>query len=133
LAEFSNPNQQGSQDNRSLVAMMVLMMVALFGYQYYRLKTNPQPGSPPAASGNASTAPSQPAPTPAPATAVSQTAAPADRPATPTVPVVQATAETSTIIENELYRITFSNRGGQVTSWVLKQLTRTPTASRSIW
>jgi YidC/Oxa1 family membrane protein insertase len=126
VAEFSNPNQQGSQDNRSLVAMMVLMMVALFGYQYYRLKINPEPVSPPTATGNASTAPSQPAPpsalTLAPATAVSQSAAPAAKPATPTVPVVQAAAETSTIIENELYRITFSNRGGQVTSWVLKQL-----------
>jgi YidC/Oxa1 family membrane protein insertase len=122
LAEFSNPNQQGSQDNRSLVAMMVLMMVALFGYQYYRLKINPEPASPPAASGSASTVPSQSAPTAAQATAVSQPAAPAARPATPTVPVVQATAETNTIIENELYRITFSNRGGQVTSWVLKQL-----------
>ena len=28
--------------------------------------------------------------------------------------------ETTTVIENELYRITFSNRGAQVTSWVLK-------------
>ncbi len=106
--------------------MMVLMMVALFGYQYYRLKINPEPVSPPTATGNASTAPSQPAPpsalTLAPATAVSQSAAPAAKPATPTVPVVQAAAETSTIIENELYRITFSNRGAQVTSWVLKQL-----------
>ena len=122
MAEFSNPNQQGSQDNRSLVAMMVVMMVALFGYQYYRLKINPEPVSPPTATGNASTAPSQPAPIAAPATAVSQPTAPAAKTATPTVPVVQATAETSSIIENELYRITFSNRGAQVTSWVLKQL-----------
>jgi YidC/Oxa1 family membrane protein insertase len=121
LAEFSNPNQQGSQDNRSLVAMMVLMMVVLFGYQYYRLKINPEPATP-AASGAASTAPSQPTPTAAPATAVSQSAAPTAKPAAPTVPVVQATAETNTVIENELYRITFSNRGAQVTSWVLKQL-----------
>jgi YidC/Oxa1 family membrane protein insertase len=35
--------------------------------------------------------------------------------------VVQAGAETTTVVENELYRIQFSNRGAQVTSWVLKQ------------
>ena len=34
--------------------------------------------------------------------------------------MVQATAETTTVIENSLYRITFSNRGAQVVSWVLK-------------
>ncbi len=33
---------------------------------------------------------------------------------------MQATAESTTVVENELYRITFSNRGGQVTSWILK-------------
>ena len=33
---------------------------------------------------------------------------------------MQAGAETATVIENELYRITFSNRGAQVTSWILK-------------
>ena len=36
-------------------------------------------------------------------------------------PAVQATAESTTVVENELYRITFSNRGGQVTSWILKR------------
>jgi YidC/Oxa1 family membrane protein insertase len=35
----------------------------------------------------------------------------------------QASAETETIIENGLYRIAFTNRGGQVKSWVLKQYT----------
>jgi len=118
LAEFSNPNQQGGQDNRSLVAMMVLAMAVLFGVQYYHIKT----ASPPAASGTASSAATPPAsPTAAPATPAPQPSA-AAKLAAPTVPVVQATAETNTIIENELYRITFSNRGAQVTSWVLKQL-----------
>jgi YidC/Oxa1 family membrane protein insertase len=36
------------------------------------------------------------------------------------VATVQAAGESSTIVENELYRITFSNRGAQVTSWILK-------------
>ncbi len=33
----------------------------------------------------------------------------------------QATSETETVVENDLYRITFTNRGGQVKSWILKQ------------
>jgi YidC/Oxa1 family membrane protein insertase len=37
------------------------------------------------------------------------------------VPVVQGAAETTTTVENELYKLTFSNRGGQVTSWILKR------------
>jgi len=34
---------------------------------------------------------------------------------------VQASAETETVVENDLYRIAFSNRGAQVKSWILKK------------
>lgn len=33
----------------------------------------------------------------------------------------QAAAESETVIENDLYRITFTNRGAQVKSWILKK------------
>src|SRR6185437_12559331 len=33
----------------------------------------------------------------------------------------QATAESETVIENGLYRITFTNRGAQAKSWILKK------------
>ena len=36
---------------------------------------------------------------------------------------MQAAAESTTVVENELYKITFSNRGGDVTSWILKRQT----------
>lgn len=39
----------------------------------------------------------------------------------PAGPATQATAESTTAVENELYRITFTNRGAQVTSWILKK------------
>ncbi len=42
-------------------------------------------------------------------------------PGTPAAPTVQAAAESTTVIENELYRITFTNRGAQVKSWILKR------------
>jgi YidC/Oxa1 family membrane protein insertase len=33
----------------------------------------------------------------------------------------QASSESETIIENDLYRVTFTNRGGRVKSWILKK------------
>src|SRR5258708_26521815 len=33
----------------------------------------------------------------------------------------QASAETATVVENDLYRITFTNRGTQGKSWILKK------------
>jgi YidC/Oxa1 family membrane protein insertase len=35
----------------------------------------------------------------------------------------QASSETETVVENDLYKITFTNRGGQVKSWILKKFT----------
>ncbi len=32
----------------------------------------------------------------------------------------QASTESETVVENDLYRVTFTNRGGQVKSWILK-------------
>jgi YidC/Oxa1 family membrane protein insertase len=36
---------------------------------------------------------------------------------------LQATSESETVIENDVYRIVFTNRGGRVKSWVLKKYT----------
>jgi len=118
LAEFSNPNQQGGQDNRSLLAMMVVFIAVLVGAQYYHSKMNPEPAP---SSASPSAAPPASAPATAAAPFAPATAQPAvANPAAPAAPVVQASGETTTVIENELYRITFSNRGAQVTSWILK-------------
>ena len=66
-------------------------------------------------------APAQPAPvqtTPVPA--VSAPSIPALAPPAKVLQK-QASSETESVIENDLYRITFSNRGAQVKSWVLKK------------
>jgi YidC/Oxa1 family membrane protein insertase len=124
LAEFKNPNQQGGGDNRSLLVMMLVLVVVFFGLQYFRAKSNPQIASPnpstPATTQSATPASSQsvPAAVPAPLPGVQSS--------TLTVPTVQASAESTTVIENELYRITFTNRGAQVISWILK---RTPSCT----
>ena len=115
MAEFSNPNQQGGQEGRSLMAMMVIFVAVVLGLQIYKAKTLPPPSpAPPIA---ATQTPSQPAP--AASVATPQVAIVAKSSA-PAAPVVQASAESTTVVENDLYRITFSNRGAQVTSWVLK-------------
>jgi YidC periplasmic domain len=124
LAEFSNPNQQGGQDNKSLIAMMFVVIAVLFGAQYYHSKVTPQTSAPAAAISQASASSSnQPPYTPyaPPVATPGATAAPSAP--VPAAPSVQASAETTTTVENELYRITFSNRGGQVISWILKQST----------
>jgi YidC/Oxa1 family membrane protein insertase len=117
LAEFKNPNQQGGQDNRSLLVMMLVMVTVFFGLQFYRSKKNPQTELPNSAQTSSAPAVSTPA-----ASSAADTSAPTAAPAgTPATPVVQAAAATTTVVENELYRIEFSNRGGQVTSWQLKR------------
>ncbi len=116
MPEIRNPNQGGSQDNRAFLVMMIVMLGVIFGLQYWRAQRNPpvvsqHPSSPPA------TAPA------ARATRAATPAAPGKAVAGSTVAAAQIAASqvTSTVVENELYRITFSNQGGQVTSWILKQ------------
>ena len=73
-----------------------------------------------------SAAPATPA-TPAAAQPSAQPAVPAPAAAAPQAPVPaagvtkQAAAEAETVIENDLYRVTFTNRGGLVKSWILKK------------
>ena len=121
MAEFTNPNQSGGLggagggDNKSLVLMMIVMVGVFFGLQYYRQKTNPSTAitRPTQSTAPVTTpSPSQPESAPAPGSAMMAMA--------PATPAVQASAESTTVVENELYRITFSNRGGQVLSWLLK-------------
>ncbi|NYF50020.1 membrane protein insertase YidC [Tunturiibacter gelidoferens] len=119
MAEFKNPNQQGGGDNKSLLVMMLVLVTVFFGLQYFRSKNNPQTASPNVSQSTAAVGGTQaPAQTPAPP-AVTNSAAAA--PAASGVPAVQAPAEATTTVENELYRITFTNRGGQVSSWILKK------------
>ncbi|HEY4379310.1 MAG TPA: membrane protein insertase YidC [Acidobacteriaceae bacterium] len=120
MAEFSNPNQQGGQDGKSLIAIMVVFVAVLFGAQYYHEKMNPQPVSTSTSTpATAATAPQTPAPA-APTPSSSPAPPAAASPSTLATPAVQASSESTTVIENELYRITFSNRGAQVVSWILK-------------
>jgi len=61
---------------------------------------------------------SEPARQPVPAASKTETSAPAA--ATPAV-IKQAASETETVVESDLYRVTFTNHGAQVKSWILKK------------
>ena len=72
----------------------------------------------------------QPATTPPQQSQVAQALPPSTAPAATIAPVVtapakgvtkQAASETETVVENDLYRITFTNKGAQVKSWILKK------------
>ena len=120
MAEFKNPNQQGGQDNKSLLITMLVMGVVFFGTQFYRAKKNPQTVAP-NANVPAQTTTAAVTPPPTSATPGAGSVQPAAAAGAPAKPAVQAAAETTTVVENELYRITFSNRGGQVVHWQLKR------------
>ncbi len=125
MPEIKNPNQGGSSNssNTSFLIMMVVMLGVFAGLQFYRSKKT-QPLQPPTAQTPAgspqSAAPLQSAPTGHTAafnaTAMQQPAASAIA-----APTIAASAEQATTVENDLYRITFSNRGAEVRSWVLKK------------
>jgi len=124
LAEIKNPNQQGGggQDSKTVLMFTGLFLVILFGMQYFRQKTAP----PPQHAQQQTQAKTASAPLPQPATSANtSSAAPesgaAPKAAAPQASDVIATTESTTVIENELYRITFTNRGAQVKSWILKK------------
>ncbi|WP_158787172.1 membrane protein insertase YidC [Granulicella sp. L46] len=116
MPEFRNPNQGGgggSQDNRSLFLMLIVGLGVVLGMQYWRAQKNPALESPehPAAVTAPATAGTSSATSPTAGTSAAASA----------TPVVVAAAQSSTTVENTLYKITFSNQGGQVTSWILKK------------
>src|SRR5207245_11137127 len=108
--------------DRLFLLVFLLMAVVSFGSQLLMRKYMPQQP--------ASTArPNQPVDSkqpqssqaqPAPAPVLTGTAlAPKTRPVQP-ASTREATSESETVVENGFYRITFTNRGAQVRSWLLK-------------
>jgi YidC/Oxa1 family membrane protein insertase len=107
LPEFNNPQQEPGMERRLLLVFALTFLVIIL-FQPLLKKYLPQPAAP----APESPAAAQPSPQTVAATG-------------PQVPVPagasqQASAETETVIENDLYRVTFTNRGGQVKSWILE-------------
>ena len=124
MAEFRNPNQQApgggsGTPGSSLLLYFALFIVVFFGMQYYTHKKAQQQSAQQHAAAPAGK-------TAVPAMETQQSAPPvapvaSDAAAAAGANAVQAAAVKPITVENSLYRITFSNQGGQATSWILKK------------
>jgi YidC/Oxa1 family membrane protein insertase len=126
LAEFNNPQQEPGME-RKLLLVFALTFLVIMLFQPLLKKYGPQP---PAKQGNAQQIPAQNQPlTAASNSAASATnesvssSAPSAAAKAQQASRLEATMESETVIENNVYRIVFTNRGGRVKSWVLKKYT----------
>lgn len=114
MAEIKNPNQQGGgQDSRTILIFTGIFLVLFLGLQYFK-KKEPEPPAPIHQQAESTNTPSA-----TPAAQVPPQTAAAVQPVSANT--VAAETESTTIVENELYRVTFTNRGAQVKSWILKK------------
>jgi YidC/Oxa1 family membrane protein insertase len=112
LADFKNPQQEPGAEKR-LLLVFLLTFVVLIVFQPLLKKYMPQAPAAP----QKQSVPEQVAAAPAVAAVTAPAAA-----RTPAAAISkQASSETETVIENDLYKITFTNRGAQVKSWILKK------------
>ena len=111
MAEYQNPQNEPGSDKRLLLIFLVSFVFMLLAQPLLK-KYFPTP----------------PAPQKVAQTEQTQAATPAEKPAitappapSPRAVTKQAASETETVIESDLYRVTFTNRGAQVKSWILKK------------
>jgi YidC/Oxa1 family membrane protein insertase len=128
LAEIRNPNLQGQGpaggsgggggDMRSMMSLLLLVLVVLVGYQYFfKPKTTPDIApQTQTQTQNQSQSQSQ-----SQTSTGGQTGAASGPLAAAGTPTVAAALETDTTVENEQFKIVFTNRGAQVKHWILKK------------
>jgi YidC/Oxa1 family membrane protein insertase len=106
---------------RRLLLVFALTFLIIMLFQPLLKKYGPQPPakpeSPPLAAQNQAQLPSQ-SPTPTPAQTSTEHGAAGTK-----VAPVEAASESETVVENDVYRIVFTNQGARVKSWVLKKYT----------
>jgi len=121
LAEIRNPNIQGQGpgggsggggDMRSMMGFAALLLVVLLGYQYFFKPKTPDTTTQPQ---------TQTQPAAQPQSQTGTTPAGAANPQSSAIPTVAAAMETDTTVENEQFKIVFTNRGAQVKHWILKK------------
>ena len=116
LAEYRNPQQEPGNERRMLVVFVVTFALIIFG-QFFLFKNKPAPPkSTTAESSQSAVAPSQSMARPE-----ASTSAPSAPAAPPITGTKTASAEGDVTVENDVYKIVFTNRGAQVKSWILKK------------
>src|ERR1700680_4951822 len=115
LPDIQNPQHEPGSEKR-LMLVFLLTFIVMLAFQPLLKKYFPQPVT----QQQRQSQPVQPQPaTQATAAMVAPSVTPARSAAGGMTK--QAASETETVIENDLYRITFTNRGAQVKSWILKK------------
>jgi YidC/Oxa1 family membrane protein insertase len=112
------PKKELSMELRLLIAF-ILMGVVLFVTPYFYKGVAPPKKTGPVATKTELSAPGAPAPEQP--TVPSEKSAPAAVESAPAAPSVAAQNEQLYAIDTDLFRISFSNRGGVVKSWLLKK------------
>ena len=117
MSDFQPPNQDPGAERRLLLTFAFTFVVIFITQQFISRYYKPAV-LPPQKQGQGqvqnSTQPTAPE-------VVTGTPTGSPPPKTPAVVAKQAELESTNIIENDLYKITFSNRGGLAKSWVLKK------------
>ena len=120
MPDFQNPQQQDPGAQKRLLIAFALTFVVIMLMQPLLKKYGPQQA--PAKPAEQQQTQPEPAPSQTPAAAaVAATSGAAVAQPAPKAEAKQASAETETVIENDLFKITFINRGAQVKSWLLKK------------
>ena len=111
MAEYHNPQNEPGSEKRLLLIFLISFVFILLAQPLLK-KYFPTPPPPQKIAQSEQTPPAPPPTKP------TQSA-----PAAASAPAVtkQAAGETETVIESDLYRVTFSNRGALVKSWILKK------------
>jgi YidC/Oxa1 family membrane protein insertase len=113
LSEIQNPQNQPGIDKRVIFIFAFTMILLVLAQQFFvKPQQQKQQQQQQQAAKNV---PAPVATANVPSTAPVAAAAPAS--------ARKAESENTTVVENDLYRITFSNRGGLVKSWILKKYT----------
>jgi YidC/Oxa1 family membrane protein insertase len=118
LAEFQNPQQEPGTERRLLLVFALTFLVIML-FQPLLKKYGPQPPAPKPEVTQSQNSQSPQTQSQPPAGAIATPPSVRQGTATAT-PTKLAHDESETIVENDRYRIVFTNRGGQVKSWILK-------------
>jgi YidC/Oxa1 family membrane protein insertase len=127
LAEYKNPQQEPGGDRRMLMVFAVTFALIIISQIFLfkdKSKQQPKPNPVQTSQSNAPApqSQSQSETASAPAEAVSKGRTPATaNPGKPSAITKVANSEVETVVENEVVRIVFTNRGAQAKSWVLKK------------
>jgi YidC/Oxa1 family membrane protein insertase len=117
LTEYHNPQDDPGAQKRMMLAFL-LVFVAIFVMQLFL----PKPQQPAKPQQQAQQQTPQPSPTGFATPSPSSVSKPvSSSSAAPKAQTKQASAETEKVLENDYYRITFTNRGARVKSWILKK------------